>query len=67
MSLPVVFLVYSIAAFIAGISFYTFRGSTVSDPQLSLSPFDDYIKWTVIGGISGLVTMFAATTVLSRR
>ena len=67
MSLPVVFLAYSIAAFITGLSLYSFRGTVVTNPQLVTHPFDDYIKWTVVGGIGGLVTMLAASALFSRR
>jgi hypothetical protein len=67
MSLPLVFLAYSIGAFITGISFYVFRGTIATNPQLVMHPFDDYTKWTVVGAIGGSVTMLAASALLSRR
>jgi hypothetical protein len=64
LSLPLIFLAYSLLAVIVGISLYSFRGTTVNPIT---HPFDDYTKWTVVGAIGGLVCMLLVSAVLSRR
>jgi hypothetical protein len=51
LSLPLVFLLYAIAAFITGIALYAFRGftSTVDGRQ-----FEDLTQWAIIGTVGGL-------------
>lgn len=63
MSLPLVFLAYSIAGFVTGIVIYSFRG-------ISATPghhYEDYIKWTVVGTLGGLAGVLALSTFLGRR
>lgn len=60
MSLPIVFLAYSIIGFITGIVLYSIRGVTFVDPHLTQSHFGDYTKWTVTGlggALAGILTM----------
>lgn len=67
MSLPLVFLVYAIVAFVAGIVLYSFSGVTASDPLESERPFEDYTKWTVVGVLGGLAGMLTMSLFLLRR
>ena len=65
MSLPLVFLAWAIAAFITGITFYSFRGVTLSSKVIVKQPFVDYTHWAVVGGLGALggillVSIFAA-------
>ncbi|OBZ70382.1 hypothetical protein A0H81_09801 [Grifola frondosa] len=48
MSLPLVFLAWAIAAFMTGITFYSFRGATVTSPVIIKHPFEDYTHWAVV-------------------
>jgi hypothetical protein len=67
MSLPVVFVAWSIAAFITGITFYTFRGVTLTSKVVIRQPFVDYTHWAVVGGLGGLVGVLVVSTLMSRR
>ncbi|KAI9508917.1 hypothetical protein F5148DRAFT_979083, partial [Russula earlei] len=51
LSLPLVFLLYAIAAFIAGIALYAFRGLTTT---VGGRHFEDFTQWAVIGTVGGL-------------
>ncbi|KAG6868116.1 hypothetical protein C0993_007494 [Termitomyces sp. T159_Od127] len=66
MALPVVFLVYAIIAFVTGIVLYSFWG-TVNDTLSPQQPFNDYIKWTVIGVLGGLGGMLFTSLLLFGR
>ena len=48
MSLPAVFLGWSIVAFVTAIVLYAFRGVIVVDPS-HISKFAQYTKWTTVG------------------
>ena len=48
MSLPGVFLAWSIIAFVVGVVIYAFRGVVIIDPS-HISKFAEYTKWTTIG------------------
>ncbi|KAF9008065.1 hypothetical protein BDQ17DRAFT_1237288 [Cyathus striatus] len=67
MSLPLVFLAYSILGFITGIVTYSFRGVILSDPTLIQDNFDDYTRWTVIAILGALAGMLTMSLLLSRR
>jgi len=67
MSLPLVFLAYSIIGFIAGIVLYSFRGVTVTNSDLAVHHFDDYTRWTVVGVLGGLAGMLTTSVLLLKR
>ena len=67
MSLPLVFLVYAIVGFVAGIVLYSFRGVKLEDPLMSERPFEEYTKWTVVGVLGGLAGMLTMSLFLIRR
>ena len=64
MSLPVVFLAWAIAAFVTGITFYSFRGVTLTNTVVIKEPAVDYTHWAVVGSIGGLAGMFFVFTML---
>lgn len=63
MSLPLVFLAYSIAGFVTGIVIYSFRGVSVTPGH----HYDDYTKWTVVGTLGGLAGVLVISAFLGRR
>jgi len=67
MSLPVVFLAWAIAAFITGITFYSFRGVTLSSKVLITQPFVDYTHWAVVGGLGALAGILLVSAFVARR
>jgi len=67
MSLPLVFLAWGIAAFIAGITLYSFRGFTVTSPGLIKHPFDDFTHWIVVGVMGVLAGVLMTSALLLRR
>ena len=67
LSLPLVFLAYSLISFIAGVSLYSFRGVSTTNPGMITHPFNDMTKWTVAGAIGGLACMLVASAWISRR
>lgn len=66
LSLPVVFLAYSIVAFVAALTLYSLRGKTIESP-LPKSPFDDYTRWIVVGVLGGLAGILTTSFLLLRR
>ncbi len=67
MSLPVVFLVYAVIAFVSGIALYSFRGVTSTDKNLVEHHFEDYTRWTVVGVIGGLTGILFTSLLILRR
>lgn len=67
MSLPLVFLAWAIAAFITGITFYSFRGATVTGRIVIKQPFEDYTHWAVVGTLGGLAGILIMSVLLARR
>lgn len=67
MSLPVVFLAWAIAAFVTGITFYSFRGVTLTSKVIIREQFTDYTHWAVVGGLGGLAGMFLVFALLGGR
>ncbi|KAI0337961.1 hypothetical protein BDW22DRAFT_1338908 [Trametopsis cervina] len=67
MSLPVVFLAWAIAAFITGITFYSFRGVTLTSKAIIAQPFVDYTHWVVVGGLGALVGVLLVSALIARR
>ncbi|KAG5642968.1 hypothetical protein DXG03_001816 [Asterophora parasitica] len=65
LSLPLVFLIYAIVAFVTGIVLYSFRG--VTDPFSPEQRFEDYTRWTVVGVLGGLAGMLTTSLLLLRR
>ena len=66
LSLPLVFLAYSIIAFVTGIVLYSYRGVS-SNPPLPKHAFEDYMRWTVVGVVGGLVGIITTSLLLFRR
>jgi hypothetical protein len=61
LSLPLVFLLYAIVAFIAGIALYAFRGLTSS---VGGRHFEDFTQWAVIGAVGGLACILMTSQTL---
>ncbi|KAK2463729.1 hypothetical protein APHAL10511_004222 [Amanita phalloides] len=62
MSLPVVFLLYSIVGFVTGVVLFSLRGASITDVNLIRRPFSEYTRWTAagaLGAIAGMATMSA--------
>ncbi|KIJ13358.1 hypothetical protein PAXINDRAFT_81382, partial [Paxillus involutus ATCC 200175] len=70
LSLPLVFLAYSVAGFITGIVIYSFRSATI-DLASAGSPiaakFDEYTRFMVIGVLGALAGVLIAFAMVSRR
>jgi hypothetical protein len=65
MSLPLVFLTYSLAGLITSIVMYTFKGPSITPPGNPV--YDaDYMKWTVVGTLGGLGGVLIISVLLSR-
>ena len=67
MSLPLVFLAWAIAAFITGITFYSFKGATLRSGTVAKEPFVDYTHWAMVGTLGGLAGVMLMTALLARR
>jgi hypothetical protein len=61
LSLPLVFLLYAIAAFITGIALYAFRGFTSS---VGGRHFQEFTQWAIIGTIGGLACILLTSQFL---
>lgn len=70
LSLPLVFLAYSVAGFVTGVVVYSFRSVTINLASVN-SPvaarFDEYTKFMVVGVIGALVGVLIASTMVARR
>ncbi|KAA1466719.1 hypothetical protein DENSPDRAFT_831596 [Dentipellis sp. KUC8613] len=66
LSLPLVFLIWSIIAFITGITLYAFRGVSITGIGAITRQFKDYTRWTVVGAIGGLAGMLFMSALLVR-
>lgn len=67
LSLPIVFLAYSVIGFVVGIVLYTFRGSVRTDRSLPKHAFEDYMRWTVVGVVGALAGIVTTSMILLRR
>jgi len=66
LSLPAVFLAWSIVAFVAAIVLYAFRGVIEVDPS-HWSKFAQYTKWTVVGVLGFSAGVLTTSTFFVRR
>jgi L-asparagine transporter-like permease len=67
LSLPVVFLAYSIIGFITGLTLYALRGASLTDPTLTKNSFEDYTRWTVVGVVGALAGIVTTSMLVLRR
>ncbi|KAF8804295.1 hypothetical protein BYT27DRAFT_6700590 [Phlegmacium glaucopus] len=66
LSLPLVFLAYSVLAVTTGIVLYSFRGVILSDPSITKTSFQDYTRWGVVGVVGVLAGMVVMSMILLR-
>ena len=66
-SLPLVFLAWAIAAFMTGITLYSFRGATVTSRVAVRHPFEPYTHWAVVGTLGALGGMLTTAALVARR
>ena len=62
MSLPLVFLIWAVAAFTTGVVLYWTHSVTVTNSVLPVYPFDSQTHWMtvgIIGGVAGAICMGA--------
>lgn len=64
MSLPLVFLAYSIIGLVTGVVLYSIRGVTTENPVLTTRPFYEYTKWTAVGALGGLAGILSTSLLL---
>ncbi|KAJ7082403.1 hypothetical protein B0H15DRAFT_785681 [Mycena belliarum] len=62
MSLPLVFLIYAVIAFVVAVVLYSFLGVNGSAAR-----FEDYTRWAVVGVLGGLVGILTTSVLLLRR
>jgi len=70
LSLPLVFLAYSVAGFTTGVVIYSFRSATINFAHagMPVTPkFDEYARWMVIGVLGALTGVLVASVMVSRR
>jgi len=69
LSLPLVFLAYSVAGFTTGVVIYSFRSATnFAHAGMPITPkFDEYARWMVIGVLGALTGVLVASVMVSRR
>ncbi|KAK7453487.1 hypothetical protein VKT23_011764 [Stygiomarasmius scandens] len=62
LSLPLAFCIYSIVAFVVGVSLYSFMGKGIFVPTETLERhFAGYTQWPVLGTVGGLGGVIAVT------
>lgn len=67
LSLPLVFLAYSVIAFVVGITLYSFRGMTETNSNVIGKHFAEYTRWTVVGVLGGFAGVLTTTLLVLRR
>ncbi|KAF8839287.1 hypothetical protein BDN67DRAFT_905823 [Paxillus ammoniavirescens] len=70
LSLPLVFLAYSVAGFITGVVIYSFRSATINLASAGspiAAKFDEYTRFMVIGVLGALAGVLIASALVSRR
>ena len=65
MSLPIVFLAWAIAAFVTAVTFYSFRGVTLTSKVIIRQPFGESTHWAVVGGLGGVAGILLVSILLS--
>ncbi|KAF8555574.1 hypothetical protein OG21DRAFT_856431 [Imleria badia] len=70
LSLPLVFLAYSVAGFVTGVVIYSFRTATLNLASTG-SPvavkFEEYTRFMVVGVVGALVGVLIASSMVARR
>ncbi|KAG6332906.1 hypothetical protein ID866_6184 [Astraeus odoratus] len=69
LSLPLVFLAYSVAGFITGVVVYSFRSATINFAHAGMpvaSKFDEYARWMVVGVLGALTGVLIASVIVTR-
>ncbi|KAI0048075.1 hypothetical protein FA95DRAFT_1135798 [Auriscalpium vulgare] len=64
LSLPLVFLIWAIIAFITGVTLYAFRGLATTSPGAISRHFQEYTQWAVVGTVGGLAGMLITSALL---
>lgn len=70
LSLPLVFLAYSVAGFVTGVVVYSFRSTTLNLASVGspvAAKFDEYTRLMVVGVVGALAGVLIAATVAARR
>lgn len=70
LSLPLVFLAYSVAGFVTGVVVYSFRSATLNLASAGspvVAKFDEYTRMMVVGILGALVGVLIASTMMARR
>jgi len=70
LSLPLVFLAYSVAGFITGVVIYSFRSATIHFAHAGMpvaAKFDEYARWMMTGVLGALTGVLIASVMVSRR
>ena len=67
LSLPLVFLAYSVAGFITGVVIYSFRSATINFAHAGMPVAAKFDGWMVIGVLGALTGVLAASVLVSRR
>jgi hypothetical protein len=70
LSLPLVFLAYSVAGFITGVVIYSFNGALLNATAggfPAVSRFDDWSRLFMIGVLGGIAGVLIASVVVQRR
>lgn len=70
LSLPLVFLAYSVAGFVTGVVIYSFRSATLNLAGVGspvAAKFDEYTRFMVVGVLGALVGALIASAMVARR
>lgn len=70
LSIPLVFLAYSVAGFVTGVVVYSFRSSTLNLASVGspvAAKFDEYSRLMIVGVLGALGGALIVSTVAARR
>lgn len=70
LSLPLVFLAYSVAGFVTGVVIYSFRSTTLNLASAGspvAAKFEEYTWFLVVGVVGALVGVLIASSMVARR